>query len=79
MFGKKKVKFMQVGMFTWIKCPCGQTGLNQTDPAPGEVPAGYAEDDVAKCSYCGRLFLFPVESTRDDGLVIGQGRPTVRP
>lgn len=77
MFGKKRVKFIPLGMMVGIQCPCGQAGLNQTSPDPGEVPAGYRESDIAKCAYCGRLFVFTDAKSRDDGVIVGQGRPTV--
>ena len=75
MFGRKKVKRILMGVLYMIGCPCGESGWNQKDVDADEVVEGYSSGDLAKCAYCGRIFVWGL-ARQDDGKLVGQGRAT---
>lgn len=77
MFGRNRVKFIQMGLLQGIQCPCGETGLYQVNVEVDEVITGWSFEDLAKCAYCGRIFVGD-RANRDAGKVLGTGKPTSR-
>lgn len=76
MFGRSRVRPIQIGLLRGIKCPCGEAGLIQVSVEEDETVPGYLQDDLAKCAYCGRIYVRTV--LPQAGKIVGQGSPTAR-
>lgn len=74
LFGKKKVRFAQMGMLMAYQCPCNlsETGLDVMYPQRDEVVPGYTADMLTKCGKCGAIFLS--FDQKDQGGIVGRGR-----
>ena len=55
LFGRKKLKFFQMGMLVGMACPCGNKGL-MTGYYDSDIP-GHESDELLRCWECGSVYL----------------------
>lgn len=73
LFGKKKVRFGNMGMLASFRCPCNQVNnMAYMYPQRDEEVPGYTENQLGKCGDCGAIFLD--SDQKDKGKIVGQGR-----